>query len=68
MAGAGYKNFTAGDVLAADDVDTYLQEQSPQPVGPVGGKNFPGGNGKDELIGQLEAITTPTPIGELPPR
>ena len=28
MAGAGYKNFTAGDVLAADDVDTYLQEQT----------------------------------------
>ena len=28
MAGAGYKDFTAGDVLTAAQVDTYLMEQS----------------------------------------
>lgn len=28
MAGAGYKNFTAGDILRASEVDTYLMEQS----------------------------------------
>ena len=28
MAGAGYKNFNAGDVLTSADVDTYLMEQS----------------------------------------
>lgn len=28
MAGAGYKDFQAGEVLTAVDVDTYLMEQS----------------------------------------
>jgi len=28
MAGAGYKDFTAGDVFTADQVDQYLMEQS----------------------------------------
>jgi|TARA_R110000765_G_scaffold134754_1_gene233739 hypothetical protein len=28
MAGAGYKDFTAGDVLTAAQVDTYLMEQT----------------------------------------
>ena len=28
MAGAGFKDFTAGDVLTADQVDTYLMHQS----------------------------------------
>lgn len=28
MAGAGYKNFSAGEVLTSSDVDTYLMEQS----------------------------------------
>jgi hypothetical protein len=28
MAGAGFKDFTAGEVLTAADVDTYLMEQS----------------------------------------
>lgn len=28
MAGAGYKNFSAGEVLASGDVDTYLMEQA----------------------------------------
>ena len=28
MAGAGYKNFTSGDVLTAAQVNTYLMEQS----------------------------------------
>ena len=28
MAGAGFKDFTAGEVLTANDVDTYLMQQS----------------------------------------
>jgi len=28
MAGAGYKDFTAGDILRASEVDTYLMQQS----------------------------------------
>jgi hypothetical protein len=28
MAGAGYKDFTAGNILRASEVDTYLMEQS----------------------------------------
>ena len=28
MAGAGYKNWSAGDVLTANDLDTYIQEQT----------------------------------------
>lgn len=28
MAGAGFKDFTAGAVLTADQVDTYLMQQS----------------------------------------
>lgn len=28
MAGAGFKDFTAGDVLRADDVDQYLMQQT----------------------------------------
>lgn len=28
MAGAGYKNFSAGEVLTSSDVDTYLMEQA----------------------------------------
>lgn len=28
MAGAGFKNFAAGEVLTAVDVNTYLMEQS----------------------------------------
>ena len=28
MAGAGYKDFAAGDVLLATEVDTYLMEQT----------------------------------------
>jgi len=28
MAGAGYKDFTAGAVLTADQVDTYLMQQT----------------------------------------
>jgi len=28
MAGAGFKDFTAGEVLTADDVDTYLMQQT----------------------------------------
>ena len=28
MAGAGYKNWSAGSVLTADDLDTYVQEQT----------------------------------------
>ena len=28
MAGAGYKNFSAGDVFTASDVDTYIMEQT----------------------------------------
>jgi hypothetical protein len=28
MAGAGFKDFTAGDVLRADDVDQYLMQQA----------------------------------------
>jgi hypothetical protein len=28
MAGAGYKNFSAGNVLTANDLDTFVQEQT----------------------------------------
>lgn len=28
MAGAGFKDFAAGDVLTANDVDTYLMQQT----------------------------------------
>ena len=28
MAGAGYKNFSAGNTLSANDVDTYFMEQT----------------------------------------
>lgn len=28
MAGAGFKDFTAGEVLTANDVDQYLMQQS----------------------------------------
>ena len=28
MAGAGFKTFAAGDVLTADDVNTYLMQQT----------------------------------------
>lgn len=28
MAGAGFKDFTAGEVLTATDVDTYLMQQT----------------------------------------
>lgn len=28
MAGAGFKDFTAGEVLTASDVDTYLMQQT----------------------------------------
>lgn len=28
MAGAGYKSFSAGSVLTADEVNTYLMQQS----------------------------------------
>lgn len=33
MAGAGYKTFTAGEVLTASDVNTYLMQQSVQNYG-----------------------------------
>jgi hypothetical protein len=28
MAGSGYKNWSAGSVLTANDMDTYIQEQT----------------------------------------
>lgn len=28
MAGAGFKDFTAGEILTADDVDTFLMQQT----------------------------------------
>lgn len=28
MAGAGYKNWSTGTVLTANDMDTYIQEQT----------------------------------------